>query len=71
MANKKRKIANSFRNTSYEHKLSAVVKSIQRWVMDVLKRGKNEKVLISEMIWEICGISKAQFFNIKKSLLQL
>ena len=67
MAHKKRKIANSFRNISYENKLPKVVKLNKRWVMDASKRYINDKVLYSE----ICGISRRQLLNIKKSLLQL
>ena len=37
-ANKKRKIGNSFRNTCYENKLSKVVNSIERWLMDASSR---------------------------------
>ena len=33
-------IANSFLNTSYKNKLSKLIKSIERWVIDVLKREK-------------------------------
>ena len=51
MADKKRKIADSFRNSSYENKLSKVVKLIAEWVIndifkDVLKREKNDKLFL-------------------------
>ena len=51
MADKKRKIADSFRNSSYENKLSKVVKLIAEWVIkdifkDVLKLEKNDKLFL-------------------------
>ena len=78
MADKKKKIANSFWKTSNENKLSKVVKSIERWVMDTWKRekkkSKDETFLcndIAQIIREICVISRRQLFNTKKSPLQL
>ena len=45
LTDKKRRIENSFRTTSYKNKLSKIVKLIERWVMDTLKREKdNENV---------------------------
>ena len=56
-SDKKRKIANLFLNTSYEHKPS---KWIERWKMDRLEREKNDKILldndIAQMVSEISGI---------------
>ena len=67
MADKKRKKSNSFRNASYENKLSKVVKSIEAWVIDVLKSEKNDKVFIdncvTQIISEIYGILRRQFFE--------
>ena len=37
MADRKRKIANSFQNASHENKFSKVVKSVQIWMMDGVK----------------------------------
>ena len=56
-------MAISFRNTSYENKLSKVVKSIDRWVMNTLKhKKKNEEVFhcndIALIMSEICSISR-------------
>ena len=42
MADKKKKVANSFRNTSYKNNFSEAGKSIERWAMDALK-SKKEK----------------------------
>ena len=68
MADKKRKIANSFRNTRYETKLSEVVKSIENWVMDDLSMKKKMAGFLcndmAQIIRKICGISKRQIFNI-------
>ena len=69
MAEVKRKIEYLFINTCHENKLSKVVKSIERWVMNALKREKNDIYFlwnaIAQKISEICGISKWHFFNIK------
>ena len=45
MAGKISKIANSFRKTSYESKLSKTVKGIDKWIVDPLKyeKRKNRK----------------------------
>ena len=45
MADEERKIVNSFGNSSYGKKLSKVVKLIDRWVLDVLKREEMAKFL--------------------------
>ena len=37
MTDKKRKTINSFQNRRRENKLSKIVESIERWVIDVLK----------------------------------
>ena len=45
LADGKSEIVNSFPNTSYENKLSKVVKLIKKWLTDALKRQKeNDKV---------------------------
>lgn len=55
VADKKRKIADSFRNSSYESKLSKVVKLIAAWVIDVfkdvLKRVKKKTNFFFAMIY--------------------
>ena len=54
IADKKRKVEVPFRNTKYEKKLSKVAKSIERQLMDVLKREqKNDKVFICNNIPKI------------------
>lgn len=63
---------NSFRNTSYEHKRSNVIKSVESWVRDALKREKkNEKVFqcidVGHIISRISGISRRLVFNIKRA----
>lgn len=76
MADKKRKIANSSENTSYENKFSKVVKLIESCVMDVVK---HEKVfhcndiaqILSVLFQEASFISRRLEGNIKKSLLEL
>ena len=69
-ADKKRKMENSFRNTSYEKKLFKV-KSIKRWVMNAIKRKKKNEMIfhcsIAQMTSEICGISRRRVFNIKRA----
>ena len=47
MADEERKIVNSFGNSSYGKKLSKVVKLIDRWVVDVLKREEMAKFLFA------------------------
>ena len=59
------KIANTFRKTSYESRLSKVVKLIRRWVTDVLKYEKRHLLKTSQIIIEICGISVSKNFNIE------
>ena len=58
-------------NTNHDNKLSKVTKSMERWLMDTLKCEKNDNVFhgnhIAQIISEICGISKWQFFKIKRS----
>ena len=53
MADKKRKIANSSENTSYENKLSKIVKLIESCVMDVVK---HEKVFHCNDIAQILSV---------------
>ena len=69
-ADKKRKMENSFRNTSYEKKLFKV-KSIKRWVMNAIKRKKKNEMIfhcsIAQITSEICGISRRRVFNIKRA----
>ena len=68
-SDKKRKIANSFRNTSYENKLSKVVKLTEIWIMNALKcEEEDDKVFCcnAHIISEICGISGKKI-NIKKA----
>lgn len=66
-AGKKRKAAYSFQTISYEKKLSKLVKSINRWVM---KDKKNDKAFpcndISQIIRQICGISRRKIFDAEK-----
>ena len=68
MVDKNRKTANFFRNTSTENKLFKVIKSIEMWVTDALKREKSDKVFlcndIAQIIRQMCGISRRQNFNI-------
>ena len=40
---KREKIASCFRNKIYVNELPKVVKSIKRWVIDVIKREKSDK----------------------------
>ena len=70
MKDKKRKIANSFRNTSFENKLSKIDRNV---VNGYLKARKKIAKLfyndIPPIIKEIYVISRRQFFNIKRSML--
>ena len=72
MADRKRKIANSFRNTSYENKLSKVDQ--ERGNFCPKREKKNYKIFhcndIAQIIIEIYVFSRRQIFAIKKSLLQ-
>ena len=73
IVDKKRKIANYFRNASYENKLSEVVKLIAKWVVHVIKLWKKDQnaflwIDIALVISDICGNSRRQIFNIKKAL---
>ena len=65
-----KKIENSFRNTTHENKLSKVVITIKRWVIDALKPNKMTKIFFAMIISEICGISRRQIFKVKMNLLQ-
>ena len=67
-------MANYFRNTSFEKKLSKFVKSIKIRVTCVLKSEKeNNKVDhcndIAQIVSKICGIRRRQILNIKENLL--
>ena len=73
IVDKKRKIANYFRNASYENKLSEVVKLIAKWIVHVIKLWKKDQNAflwtdIALVISDICGNSRRQIFNIKKAL---
>lgn len=60
-SDKKRKIENSFWNTSYENKLSKVVKLTEIWVMDALNHEEeNDNVFCgnAQILSEICQISR-------------
>ena len=50
MAEVKRKIEYLFINTCHENKLSKVVKSIERWVMNALKREKKTTYIFFAML---------------------
>ena len=72
MTDKKIKKAISLRSTNYENKFSKVVKPIEIWVMNALKCEKeNDKVFhcndITQIINEICGISRRSFLNEKRT----
>ena len=70
LADKRKKIGNCFRNTSYQKRLSKVVKSIERWVMDALKWKKLQSFLCDDMAEiksEISVISRRQIFDMKNS----
>ena len=60
---------------TYENMLSNVIKSIERYVMDALKREKIDKFFIcydlAQIVSKICGISRKQDFTSKKGLLLL
>ena len=58
-------MAHSFPNIGYQNKISAVVKLIERWVMDVLKCEKMSVFLCNDIAC-IISISRRIFFNIKK-----
>ena len=66
IADKKRKIANSFWTTNSENMFSKVAKPIEMWVIDALKRLKNVKVFlcndIDHIISKICRISRQYKF---------
>ena len=57
---KERKKLNLFWNRSYESKLSQVVKSIEKWLIDALPGEKNDKMFHcnskTQIISEICEI---------------
>ena len=69
MTYEKRKILNSFRNTRYGNKLSCIVKSVDRWVMETLK---SEKIFSlhwysSNIKWNLRYFNKINF-KIEKEL---
>ena len=75
LADKRKKIGNCFRNTSYQKRLSKVVKSIERWVMDALKWKKLQSFSLRwngwDKKWNLCYFKKANFWHEKQPLLQL
>ena len=68
---RKKKIAIFFRNTSYENQFYKVVKSIERCVVDALKREKESQNVfhssgLTQRKGEFCGISRTQIFHRKE-----
>ena len=72
---KKGKLHVFSQNKSYKYKISKEIKSIERLVMETMKQKMENKVFhcndTAHLKSEICGISKRQVSNLKKSLLQL
>ena len=73
MADKRWKILNSFRNTSYKSKFSKVLNSIERLVRDAVKLEKqnNKKVFYyddpAQIKQEICCVSDGKSLTLKRA----